>query len=121
MDNRLFTGILAPFLLDSLSFGLACARRSDNREKTKIEREKKNELEGGEGEERESYRRSTMLFLVLPLLFFAFFTSRHSLPSERLEQATLGHSFYPIYLFPFGEIRSSCYKGFSPSFRFHHL
>ena len=52
--NRLFTGILASIYLDSLSFGLACSGRSDNRERTKMEREE-NE---NEGRERESYRRS---------------------------------------------------------------
>lgn len=57
VDNRLFTGILASIYLDSLSFGLAFSRRSDNRERTKMGR-KKNENEGGEIEERESYRRS---------------------------------------------------------------
>ena len=57
VDNRLFTGILASIYLDSLSFGLACSGRSDNRERTKMGREE-NENEGGEIEERESYRRS---------------------------------------------------------------
>ena len=57
VDNRLFTGILASIFLDSLSFGLACSGRSDNRERTKMGREE-NKNEGGEIEERESYRRS---------------------------------------------------------------
>lgn len=57
VDNRLFTGILASIFLDSLSFGVACSGRSDNRERTKMGREE-NENEGGEIEERESYRRS---------------------------------------------------------------
>ena len=57
VDNTLFTGILASIFLDSLSFGVACSRRSDNRERTKMGREE-NENEGGEIEERESYRRS---------------------------------------------------------------
>ena len=52
VDNRLFTGILASIFLDSLSFGLACSRRSDNRERTKMGREG-NENEGREREERE--------------------------------------------------------------------
>lgn len=76
-----------------------------------------NENEGGEIEERESYRRSHDAFAFA----FAFFTPRHSLLSERLEQATLGLSLYPISLFLFGEIRSSCYESFFPSFLFHHL
>ena len=54
VDNRLFTGILASIYLDSLSFGVACSGRSDNRERTKMGREE-NE---NEGRERESYRRS---------------------------------------------------------------
>ena len=54
VDNRLFTGILASTFLDSLSFGVACSGRSDNRERTKMGREE-NE---NEGRERESYRRS---------------------------------------------------------------
>lgn len=76
-----------------------------------------------EGKERKESPTGvpTTLFLVLPLLFLAFFTPRHSLLSERLKQATLGLSLYPISLFPFGEIRSSCYEGFFPSFRFDHL
>lgn len=124
VDNRLFTGILASILLDSLSFGLTCSRRSDNREQTKIGREKK--MNSGEGKERKESPTGvpTTLFLVLPLLFLAFFTSRHSLLSERrLEQATLtfGLSLYPISLFPFREIRSRFYEGFFPSFRFHNL
>lgn len=57
VDHRLFTGILASIFLDSLSFGLVCSGRSDNRERTKMEREE-NENEGGEIVERESYRRS---------------------------------------------------------------
>ena len=57
VDNRLFAGILASIFLDSLSFGVACSRRSDNRERTKMGREE-NENEGREREERESYRRS---------------------------------------------------------------
>lgn len=57
VDNRLFTGILASIFLDSLSFGLACSGRSDNRERTKMGREE-NENERGEREERESYRGS---------------------------------------------------------------
>ena len=57
VDNRLFTGILASIFLDSLSFGVACSGLSDNRERTKMGREE-NENEGGEIEERESYRRS---------------------------------------------------------------
>ena len=52
VDNRLFTGILASIFLDSLSFGVACSRRSDNRERTKMGREE-NENEGREREERE--------------------------------------------------------------------
>ena len=52
VDNRLFTGILASIYLDSLSFGLACSGRSDNRERTKMGREE-NENEGREREERE--------------------------------------------------------------------
>ena len=58
VDNRLFTGILASIFLNSLSFGLAYSGRSDNREQTKMGREKKNENGGWEIEERESYRRS---------------------------------------------------------------
>ena len=54
VDNTLFTGILASIFLDSLSFGVACSGRSDNRERTKMGR-KENE---NEGRERESYRRS---------------------------------------------------------------
>lgn len=74
-----------------------------------------------EGKERKESPTGvpTTLFRVLPLLFLAFFTPRHSLLSERLEQATLGLSLYPISLFPFGEIRSSCNEGFFPSFLFH--
>ena len=120
VDNRLFTGILASIFLDSLSFGLACSGRSDNRERTKMGREE-NENEGGEIEERESYRRSHDALPSPPSAFPCFFTPRHSLLSERLDKATLGLSLYPISLFPFREIRSSCYESFFPSFLFHHL
>lgn len=46
VDNTLFTGILASIFLDSLSFGLACSGRSDNRERTKMGAKKMKTREG---------------------------------------------------------------------------